>query len=122
MEFLVLPRVWALVLMMPLLALYANFVGILGGAAVGIGMLDVSITAYAQQTAAAVTMGHFLAGLVKALVYGMLIAIAGCMRGMQAGRSALAVGGAATSAVVTAITWIIIACGIFQYVSYALGI
>jgi phospholipid/cholesterol/gamma-HCH transport system permease protein len=122
MEFLVLPRVWALVVMMPLLVLYANLVGILGGLVVGLGMLDLSWTAYWQQTVGAVSMTHLVSGLIKGLVYGLLVAVAGCMRGMQAGRSALAVGGAATSAVVTGIVWIIAACGIFQFLSFLLGI
>ena len=122
MEFLVLPRVWALTAMMPLLALYANAVGILGGAAVGLGMLDLSATAYFLQTQQAVSLNHLFAGLVKALVYGALVALAGCLRGIQSGRSALAVGSAATSAVVTGIVWIIVACGLFQYISYVLGI
>ncbi len=122
MEFLVLPRVWALVVMMPLLVLYANLVGILGGLVVGLGMLDLSWTAYWQQTTDAVSMTHLVSGLVKGLVYGLLVAVAGCMRGMQAGRSALAVGAAATSAVVTGIVWIIVACGVFQFMSFVLGI
>ncbi len=122
MEFLVLPRVWALVAMMPLLVLFADLVGILGGAAVALGMLGISWTSYAQQTLSALSLVHLLSGVVKGIVYGLLIAIAGCLRGMQAGRSALAVGGAATSAVVTGIVWIIAACGVFQVISFVLGI
>ncbi len=122
MQFLVVPRVWALVLMMPLLTLYGDVLGILGGATVGVGMLDLSLVAYYQQTVGSLSMTYLLSGLFKGLVYGMLVAVAGCLRGMQAGRSALAVGGAATSAVVTGIVWIIAACGIFQFLSYVLGI
>ena len=76
MEFLVLPRVWALVAMMPLLVLYANLVGILGGLVVGLGMLDLSWTAYWQQTIGAVSMTHLVSGLIKGLVYGLLVAVA----------------------------------------------
>lgn len=122
MEFLVLPRMWALVAMMPLLTLYADAMGILGGFAVGLGMLDLSMAAYYQQTVDSLSMTYVVSGVVKGLVYGLLIAVAGCLRGIQAGRSALAVGGAATSAVVTGIVWIIAACGIFQLMSYLMGI
>lgn len=122
MEFLVLPRVVALCLMMPLLTLYGDAMGILGGAAVGIAMLGLSPTEYLLQTADAVTMTHVLGGVFKGSVYGILVATAGCMRGTQSGRSSSAVGDAATSAVVTGIVAIIVACGVFAFVFYALRI
>jgi phospholipid/cholesterol/gamma-HCH transport system permease protein len=121
-EFLVLPRMVALSLMMPLLCLYADAVGILGGAAVGIGMLDLSLTTYFQQTTGAVALGDLMGGVFKASVYGVLIALAGCLRGMQSGASASAVGDATTAAVVTSIVWIISACGAFAVIFYVLGI
>jgi len=122
LEFLVLPRVIALCLMMPLLCLYADLVGILGGAAVGTGMLGLPLRTYLQQTAGAVSVGDMAGGVFKASVYGILIAIAGCMRGMASGRSSSAVGEATTSAVVSSIVLIITACGIFSVVFYVLGI
>jgi len=121
LEFLVLPRMTALFLMMPLLALYAAAVGILGGAAVGTGMLDLSLTTYYQQTVAAISLRDVVGGAVKGATYGILIALAGCLRGMQSGRSASAVGDAATSAVVTGIVAIITAAGIYSAVFYVLG-
>lgn len=121
-EFLVLPRVVALCLMMPLLTLYGDAMGILGGAAVGVSMLGLSPVAYLMQTADAVSLTHVIGGVFKGSVYGVLIAIAGCLRGMQSGRSSSAVGDAATSAVVTGIVAIIAACGVFAFVFYALGI
>jgi phospholipid/cholesterol/gamma-HCH transport system permease protein len=121
-EFLVLPRVLALILMMPLLCLYADVVGILGGAAIGVGMLDLSWTTYIQQTTHAVRLGDTVGGVFKGAVYGGLIALAGCFRGLQAGSSASAVGRAATSAVVTSLVAIIVACGVFAFLFYALGI
>ena len=121
-EFLVLPRVMALVLMMPLLCLYADFVGILGGATIGVGMLDLSWTMYIGQTIHAVRLGDTIGGVFKSAVYGGLIAGAGCVRGLQAGSSASAVGRAATSAVVTSMVAIIVACGVFAFMFYALGI
>ena len=121
-EFLVLPRVLALVLMMPLLCLYADFVGILGGTAIGVGMLDLSPRIYLEQTIQAVRLVDTAGGVFKAAVYGGLIALAGCLRGLQAGSSASAVGSAATSAVVTGMVAIIVACGLFAFLFYILGI
>jgi phospholipid/cholesterol/gamma-HCH transport system permease protein len=122
LEFLVLPRVLALVLMMPLLCLYADVVGILGGAVIGVGMLDLSWTMYFGQTTHALQLGDIVGGVFKGAVYGGLIAFAGCFRGLQAGSSASAVGRAATSAVVTGLVAIIVACGLFAFLFYVLGI
>jgi phospholipid/cholesterol/gamma-HCH transport system permease protein len=122
LDFLVLPRVIALCLMMPLLCLYADARGILGGAAVGSGMLDLSATTYFDETFAAVSVSNLVGGVVKATTYGMLIAAAGCLRGMQSGSSSSAVGDATTSAVVTGIVLIIVTCGIYAVVFYLLGI
>src|SRR4029453_2130959 len=121
-EFLVLPRVLPLVLMMPLLSLYADFVGILGGGVIGVGMLDLSWTMYIQQTTHAVRLGDTVGGVFKSAVYGGLIAGAGCWRGLQAGSSASAVGRAATSAVVSSLVSIIVACGAFAFLFYILGL
>jgi phospholipid/cholesterol/gamma-HCH transport system permease protein len=122
LEFLVLPRVLALVLMMPLLCLYADLVGVLGGATIGVGMLDLSWTMYLQQTIHVVSLGDTVGGVFKATVYGILIALAGCWRGLEAGSSASAVGRAATSAVVTSLVAIIVACGLFAFLFYVLGL
>ena len=122
LEFLVLPRVVALVLMMPLLCLYSDFVGVLGGAAVGLGMLDLSWTTYFRETANAITLTDVFGGVFKSSVYGVLIALSGCLRGIQCGNSSSAVGDAATSAVVTGIVAIVVACGVFAVMFYVLGI
>jgi phospholipid/cholesterol/gamma-HCH transport system permease protein len=122
MDFLVLPRMIALCLMMPLLCVYSDFIGILGGAAVGSGMLKLPLRVYYDQTIAAVQIKDLVGGIFKASVYGVLIAIAGCLRGMQCGNSSSAVGEAATSAVVTGIVFIISACGLFAVIFYILGI
>ena len=122
MDFLVLPRVFALCLMMPLLTLYGDAMGILGGGFVGVTMLGLSPAEYLLQTADAVSLSHVIGGVVKGTCYGALIALAGCLRGMQSGKSSSAVGDAATSAVVTGIVAIIVACGLFAYAFYALGI
>jgi phospholipid/cholesterol/gamma-HCH transport system permease protein len=122
MEFLVLPRALALCLMMPLLCLYSDLIGILGGAAIATGMLGLSLPVYFTELFQAVDTADLAGGVFKASVYGVLIALAGCLRGMQSGNSASAVGDAATSAVVTGIVLIISACGTFAVVFYVLGI
>ena len=122
MEFLVLPRMLALIVMMPLLTLYADLMGILGGAMVGVGLMDLGARVYFEETRHALDLTDFAVGLVYAAVFGVLVAIAGCMRGMQCGRSASAVGDAATSAVVTAIVWIIVSDAILTVMLNVLGI
>jgi phospholipid/cholesterol/gamma-HCH transport system permease protein len=122
LEFLVLPRVMALILMMPLLCLYSDFVGVIGGAVIGVGMLDLSWTTYFHETANAISLTDIFGGIFKSSVYGVLIALSGCLRGLQSGNSSSAVGDAATSAVVTGIVAIVMACGIFAVVFYILGI
>jgi phospholipid/cholesterol/gamma-HCH transport system permease protein len=122
MEFLVLPRVIALILMMPLLCLYSDLLGILGGATIGAGMLNISFSTYWRETIYAVSFGDLAGGLFKATVYGVLIAYAGCLRGFQCGNSSSAVGDAATAAVVTAIVMIVSACGLFALLFNILGI
>jgi phospholipid/cholesterol/gamma-HCH transport system permease protein len=121
-DFLVLPRVLALALMMPLLFVYSCFLGILGGYIVGTTMLGLSGTAYITQTENGVHMIHFWVGFSKSVVFGMLVAFAGALRGMQAGRSAQAVGVAATSAVVTSIVLIIVVDAVFAIMTNLLGI
>jgi len=122
MEFLVLPRMIALILMMPLLCIYADLMGILGGALVGIGMLKLTVAEYVNQTVNGVGLTDFAVGIAKSSVFGVLVAIAGCLRGIQCGRSASAVGLAATSAVVTGIVFIISTDGIFAVLTNVLGI
>ncbi|MCG6982120.1 MAG: ABC transporter permease [Deltaproteobacteria bacterium] len=122
MEFLVLPRMLALILMMPLLCLYSDLVGILGGFVVGTGMFDISFTQYMGQTKASLNLTQFGIGVFKSAIYGVVVAITGCLRGMECGRSASAVGDAATSAVVTSIVLIIVLDGIFAVVTNIIGI
>ena len=122
LEFLVLPRMVALIVMMPLLCLYADVMGILGGIVVGMGMLDLSLTEYLNRTREAVTMTYLWIGLFHSAVFGVLVAMAGCLRGMQCGRSASAVGEATTSAVVTSIVAIVVATAVITFACELLGI
>jgi phospholipid/cholesterol/gamma-HCH transport system permease protein len=118
MEFLVVPRMLALVTMMPLLTLYGDLLGILGGGLIGVTVLGISPVEYFHQTRAALTLSACAQGLSKSAVYGMLVALAGCLRGMQCGRSAAAVGQATTSAVVTSIVCIILASAILTVIFF----
>jgi phospholipid/cholesterol/gamma-HCH transport system permease protein len=111
-DFLVLPRVIGLALMMPLLTLYADLMGILGGLVVSLGGFNMTFTEYFGETRKALTLTNIGIGVFSALVFGVLIGVAGCLRGMQCGRSASAVGNATTSAVVTSIVSIIIATAV----------
>ncbi len=122
MEFLVLPRMLALILMMPLLCVYADLMGVFGGLIVGVAVLDIGLLQYINQTTAAMKLSYFFIGIIQATVFGVLVALAGCLRGMQCGRSASAVGEATTSAVVTSIVAIIVATGIITVVCNVLKI
>jgi phospholipid/cholesterol/gamma-HCH transport system permease protein len=121
-RFLVVPKVMALVLMMPLLVAIANVVAIFGGMIVAVGISDVTIPQYHYQILNAVGMADIFVGLFKSLVFGFIIALSGCYRGLRSGRDAAAVGQATTSAVVMAITWIVIADAIFAVLLNILGI
>jgi phospholipid/cholesterol/gamma-HCH transport system permease protein len=120
-DFLVLPRVLALSFMVPILTVFADIFGILGGSIVGLGMLGIRGEQYFRETARLVTISHLTGGVCKAAVYGVLVALAGCLRGLQSGRTAADVGRAATSAVVTGIVAIIVACGLFSVIFYVAG-
>jgi len=121
-DFLVLPRILALVVMMPLLCLYADLMGILGGLIVGVFMLDLNVMEYITMTQQSVKLQDFWIGLFHSAVFGVLVALAGCLRGMQCGRSASAVGEAATSAVVTGTVSIIVATAVITVICNILGI
>jgi phospholipid/cholesterol/gamma-HCH transport system permease protein len=121
-EFLVLPRLIALVAMTPLLAIYANLMGILGGAFAGTVVGGLNLAEYFTQTVAAIGWNHITQGLISATVFGAIVAVSGCLRGMQSGRSAAAVGEATTSAVVTSIVFIVIASALLTIVFDAVGL
>jgi len=121
-EFLVLPRMVALMLAMPFLCAFADFISILGGYVVSVSILDVTSTEYLTRTVQAIELKSFLLGVGKGCFFGFLVAYTGCLRGMQSGSSAAAVGEATTRAVVTGITVIIASDGIFAVLTNALQI
>jgi phospholipid/cholesterol/gamma-HCH transport system permease protein len=121
-DFLVIPRLLALGIMMPLLTLYANCIGILGGMVVAGGVLQISPAAYWIETQSSIDLTDLGTGLLKATTFGLLIGLSGCMRGLQSERSAEGVGKATTSAVVTAILLVIVADALYAVLFHALGI
>ncbi len=121
-DFLVTPRVIALVVMLPMLALYGSLMGIFGGAVVGLAMLDVSLVQYATQTVTSVGLDSLLGGLFKSVVYGSLVAVAGCQQGLACGNSAMAVGESTTRAVVMGIVMIVVSASILTVIYINLGI
>ena len=121
-DYLVTPRVFALILMMPLLTLYGSLMGIIGGAVVGVAMLDVTLPQYVSQTISAIGLNSLFGGLFKSIVYGILVALAGCQQGMACGDSALAVGQCTTKAVVMGIVLIVISASVLTIFYINLGI
>ena len=121
-EFLVLPRVLGLALMMPLLGIYAGFMGMLGGMIVGVFMLDLNVMLYYNQTVTSASLTHFWIGLFTSSVFGVLVALTGCLKGIQCGRSAMAVGQVTTQAVVSGIISIILATALITILCNIIGI
>ncbi len=121
MDFLVAPRLLALAIMTPLLALYANMLGILGGMVIAMFLLSIPPTAYWVEMLTIVDMSDIMTGLIKASAFGLIVGTSGCLRGLQAERSADGVGKAATSAVVTAILLMVVADALFAVLFNFLG-
>jgi len=107
-DYLVMPRMVALSCMTPLLVMYANAAGIVGGSLVGVFLLEVPPRVYFDQTFSLMTPWHVWQGVIKGTSFGIWVALAGCFLGMRSGRSASAVGRAATSAVVSGIVGIVV--------------
>ena len=103
----------ALFLMMPLLTVFANLAGIVGGLLIGVGMLDLTLQEYWNQTIEALNFRHCAAGFMKSFVFGIIVAVAGCYNGIRCANNAAGVGQAATTAVVSGITAIVIADAVF---------
>lgn len=121
-EFLVVPRILALVIMMPILTIYADLMGVLGGYVISVGLLHLNGAEYLSRTQGAVKLSYVWVGLVHSLVFGVIVAVSGCMRGIKCERNAYGVGTATTSAVVTGITGIVIATAIITFICQLLGV
>jgi phospholipid/cholesterol/gamma-HCH transport system permease protein len=120
--YLVLPRLLALALMAPLLTAFGAAVGMCAGAAVAVTIYDLTALEYLLRTSQSVTADNLVVGLVKGWSYGVLVALAGCRQGLNAGRSAEAVGQATTAAVVQAIVWIAVAASVLTIVFQRTGV
>ena len=121
-DFLVLPRVIALSLMTPLLVLYADLMGIVGGFIVGVGMLGLDPVEYFTFTRTGFGLNNLWVGVMHGFVYGIVVAFTGCYQGLRCGRSAAAVGNATTAAVVYSIVGIVISTAILTVLCNILGI
>lgn len=121
MEFLVLPRMLALILIMPLLCIYSDVLGMVGGAVIAMGM-DIGWNQYLLETQRAVDLTDFFCGVIKSIFFAVLIGVAGCQAGLQCGRDSTAVGHATTTAVVRAIVYLIVADAAINILYDKLGI
>ena len=121
-DHLVLPRVLALVLVAPMVWAYASLVGVLAGLVPATLVYNVPAVEYMHQCMKALTWTHLWIGLVKCLLYAVLLALAGCREGLHAGRNAQAVGEATTAAVVKGLVWIITAATVTTMVFQSLGL
>ncbi len=121
-EHLVLPRMLALLVTGPLLTLCAGLAGLAVGGAVAVGLYDVPAMAYLSTTREALSGWDLFVGLLKGSVYAVLVALAGCRQGLNAGRSAQAVGEATTAAVVQAIVWMVVAASALTVIFQRLGL
>ena len=121
-DFLVLPRLLSLLLAMPILTMLADFMGILGGASVGIFIMNLPAPEYWKYALNAFALNNFLIGIFHGLCFGFIIALCGCYSGLTCGRKADSVGVAATQSVVCAIVWMIVITGIITVICQELGI
>lgn len=122
LQFLVAPRILALLVSMPILTCFADVLGILGGFVIGWGMYDISATQYINQSLAMVSSADFFIGLFKSLVFAVLIGMIGCYYGLNSGRNAQAVGQATTRAVVSIIVALVVSDAMMTVLCTQLGI
>jgi phospholipid/cholesterol/gamma-HCH transport system permease protein len=121
MDFLVMPRMLAMICMMPLLTAYGNVMGMVGGGVLS-PLFDISLAQYYNQLVGSINLANYAAGIIKSFFFGVIVAGSGCLKGIQSGNSSSAVGMATTSAVVTAITAIIMLDAVFAFAMTMLGI
>jgi phospholipid/cholesterol/gamma-HCH transport system permease protein len=122
LDFLVIPRILALFVMMPLLCLYADIVGILGGSIVATGMLHLTALQYFEQISHAVTLTQVSIGVVKSALFGILVALSGCYHGTRCELDASSVGDATTASVVMSIVFIVASDGLMAVLCNILNI
>ncbi len=121
-QFLVLPRVIAVALAMPFLVIICDLVGIIGGLIAGLATLDITISSFFAQLNVALNYGHVFSGIIKSIVFGLLIATIGCFRGFQVQGGAESVGRYTTASVVSGVFLVILTDAVFVFLLSALGI
>jgi len=120
-RFLIVPKVLALMAMMPILTIYGDLMGVLGGMFVGVVKLDLPVVAYLGRTADAVAVANIMEGLIKSVVFALLISSVGCLRGLQTKSGAQGVGLATTSAVVSGIFLVVVSDSVLTWIFSTLG-
>ncbi len=112
----------ALIITMPILTVFADVTGVIGGAAVGILMLDLSPAEYWKYSMEMLSLSNFLIGILHGAVFGVVIALCGCYYGIKSGKDANSVGNAATKAVVASIVWIIVSTAVLTLIFQVIGL
>lgn len=121
-DFLVMPRLLSLVVAMPILTMIADFTGMLGGAFVGVFMMDIPYQEYWKYAINAFHLNNFLVGIFHGFCFAFIISLCGCYSGLKCGKNADSVGKATTQSVVNAIVWMIVATGIITVICQELNI
>lgn len=121
-DFLVLPRMNALLMSMPILVLISDFMGVLGGCFVSIFLWDIPLSEYIKYAVNSFSLDNFLVGVFHGVVFGLIIVLCGCYFGITCGRNADSVGKATTNAVVYSIVWMIVMTGFITLICEGLGI
>jgi phospholipid/cholesterol/gamma-HCH transport system permease protein len=122
MEFLVLPRVLAVTLAMPILVLICNVIGVAGGLIAAITTLDITIVGYINRLQIAISFMDIATGLFKSVIFGFIVATIGCYKGLSVTNDADAVGRFTTASVVAGVFMIVLMDAIFTFVFNSLGI
>jgi len=117
-RFLAVPKVLATVIVVPILTVYADVSGVIGGMIIGVTSLDLSLNSYVTQSIKAISVFDVVTSMIKAAVFAGLVSAVGCQRGFMVRAGAQDVGKFTTSAVVTAIFMIVVADSIFAIMLY----
>ena len=120
-ELLVIPRILALSITMPLLCIYGDLLGVIGGVIVGRLYSGINIGSYLEHLCSTTTLHDFTVGVITCWVFGILIGICGCYHGMHCARSSTAVGQAATGAVVSSIICMVLSTALITVITVIIG-
>ena len=118
---LVVPKLLAMIVVIPLLTVFGDICGVFGGFIVGTGLMGIPMAAYYERTVRVLTLSAFNIGIIKSVVFAIIIALVGCYRGFQSSADAQGVGRATTSSVVISIFIIVVADAVMTVLCYVLG-